>query len=71
MKKLNLTNPNDILGFGFNYDRYKSNIPLPLNITFEIEKYIHYSNTGFITNNEMGNQILDYMYKLDVKIAQD
>lgn len=74
MSKLNLTNPDDILEFGFNYFEFKNTIPLPPSVTLEIEKCIYYYNIGFITNNKLGKQITDiilgFINDLDVKITR-
>lgn len=48
MKKLDLTNPDDILEFAFHYEKYKNTISLPVHITMKIEKCIHHYDIFFI-----------------------
>jgi hypothetical protein len=62
MKKLDLTQTEDIIHFAKHYIYYKSRVNLPQIVIDEIETVLQHYNNCLITSNEMQNQIIDIIY---------
>lgn len=75
MKKLDLTNPDDILEFANNYEIYKGSISLPKPVKQEINNSVKKYQVGYITYKELGNciamYVVEFMEYLDVEIKRN
>ena len=64
MKKLDLTNPDDILEFANNYESHKDFVSLPESVKQEIKQSIEHYQIGYITAEELRNFIASHIVDL-------